>query len=122
MPQQRTRKDRNKKDVLRDSHPKQKYTTFSLNVGRRQGIMPQGLIGKINEIQDVGRIKIGRIEILRNSATLEVDSRYTSQILSAFQQSEINGKTVSIEVARAIPAKKTYKGKRKGSFQRKDRR
>jgi len=122
MVKQGARKDRNKKDALRDSHPKQKYTTFSLNVGRRQGIMPQGLIGKINEIQDVGRIKIGRIEILRNSATLEVDSRYTSQILSAFQQSEINGKTVSIEVARALPAKKAYQGKRKGSFQRKDRR
>ena len=122
MAKQGARKDRNKKDTLRDSRPKQKYTTFSLNVGRRQGIIPQGLIGKINEIQDVGRIKIGRIEILRNSATLEVDSRYTSQVLSAFQQSEINGKTVSIEVARALPAKKAYQGKRKGSFQRKARR
>ncbi len=81
--------------------------------------MPQGLIGKINEIQNVGRIKIGQIEILRNSATLEVDSRYTSQILGAFQQSEINGKTVAIEVANAIPAKKKYKGKRKGTFRHK---
>lgn len=122
MVQQGSRRDRNKKDAFRDSHPRQKYTTFSLNVGRRQGIVPQGIIGKINEIQDVGRIKIGRIEILRNSATLEVDSRYTAQVLGAFQQSEINGKTVSIEVARTIPAKKKYKGKRKGSFHRKDRR
>ena len=121
-PQQGNRRDRNKKDAFRDSHPNQKYTTFSLNVGRRQGIMPQGLIGKINEIQNVGRIKIGRIEILRNSATLEVDSRYTSQVLGAFQQSEINGKTVSIEVARTVPAKNKYKGKRKGTFHRKGRR
>jgi ATP-dependent RNA helicase DeaD len=121
-PQQGTRRDRNKKDAFRDSHPKQKYTTFKLNVGRRQGIMPQGLIGKINEIQNVGRIKIGQIEILRNSATLEVDSRYTSQILGAFQQSEINGKTVSIEVAKTAPATKKYKGKRKGTFHRKGRR
>ncbi len=113
------RRERNQKDTFRDSHPKQTYTTFSLNVGRRQGIMPQGLIAKINDIQDVGRIKIGQIDILRNSATLEVDSRYTSQILAAFQQSEINGKTVTISVSRATPVKNGYKGKRKGSFQRK---
>lgn len=118
-PQQRSRRDRNKRETYRDSHPKQQFTTFSLNVGRRQGIMPQGLIGKINEIQDVGRIKIGRIEILRNSATLEVDSRYTSQVLGAFQQSEINGKTVAIEIARTPPVKRKYKGKRKGGFKRK---
>jgi ATP-dependent RNA helicase DeaD len=117
-----SRKDRIKSDSFRAAHPKQTYTTFSLNAGRRQGIMPQGLIGKINEIQDVGRIKIGQIEILRNSATLEVDSRYTSQVLGAFQQSEINGKTISIEITRSAPAKKKYKGKRKGNFHRKDRR
>ncbi len=120
-PEQRGRSgERNKRDVRRDLHPKQKFTTFSLNVGRRQGIMPQGLIGKINEIPDVGRIKIGRIDILRNSATLEVDSRYTTQILGAFQRSEINGKSVSIEVAKAVSDKK-HRGKRKGSFHRKGR-
>jgi len=121
-PQQGDRKSRNQKDTYRDAHPKQKYTTFSLNAGRRQGIMPQGLIGKINEIPDVGRIKIGRIEILRNSATVEVDSRYTSQVLGAFQQSEVNGKTVSIQISKSAPSQNKYKGKRKGNFHRKARR
>ncbi|MEN8200496.1 MAG: DEAD/DEAH box helicase [Thermodesulfobacteriota bacterium] len=122
--QQRGRGERenNRKDSRRDFHANQKYATFRLNVGRRQGIMPQGLIGKINEIENVGRIKIGRIEILRNSATLEVDSRYTSQILGAFQQSEINGKSVSIEMAKSAPHNLKSRGKRKGSFHRKGRR
>jgi ATP-dependent RNA helicase DeaD len=115
------RSERDRRDARCDLHPKNKLTTFSINVGRRQGIMPQGLIGKINEIQDVGRIKIGRIEILRNSATLEADSRYTSQILGAFQRSEINGKTISIEVAKSTGGKKKYTGKRKGTFHRKGR-
>ncbi|MEA3469288.1 MAG: DEAD/DEAH box helicase [Thermodesulfobacteriota bacterium] len=121
-PEQRRgrREQRNRRDIRRDIHPKQKFTTFSLNVGRRQGIMPQGLIGKINEIPDVGRIKIGQIDILRNSATLEVDSRYTTQILGAFQHSEINGKTVSIEITKGVSGKKN-RGKRKGSFHRKGR-
>jgi ATP-dependent RNA helicase DeaD len=121
MRQQRDRGQRNSRDTRQDIHPKQKFTTFSLNVGRRQGIMPQGLIAKINEIQDVGRIKIGRIDILRNSATLEVDSRYTSQILAAFQRSEINGKSVAIEVTKAKAAHNKYRGKGKGTFHRKGR-
>ncbi len=106
------------KDLL---HPKNKFTTFSINVGRRQGIMPQGVIGKINAIQDVGRIKIGKIEILRNSATIEADSRYTAQILAAFQRSEINGKTISIEITKSKGPSKAYAGKRKGNFHRRER-
>jgi len=82
-----------------NSNRKQEFTRFFLNVGRRQGIMPQGLIGKINGIPGVGRIKVGKIEILRNTALLEADSRFTPQILDAFQHAKINGKTVSIEVA-----------------------
>lgn len=78
----------------------QKFARFFLNVGRRDGIMPQGLIGKINGVPGVGRIAIGKIEIMRNSALLEADSRFIPQILGAFQHFKINGKTVSIEVAR----------------------
>ncbi len=76
-----------------------KYTRFALNVGRRQGIDPQGLIGTINRVPGVGRIKVGKIEILRNKALIEADSRFTPQVLAAFQQLEIKGKTVTINVA-----------------------
>ncbi len=81
-----------------DTGSGKKFARFSLNVGRRQGIMPQGLIGKINGIPGVGRIKIGKINIKRNTAMLEADSKFTPQILAAFQHAEINGKTVSIEL------------------------
>lgn len=94
------KKESLRRESFNNSNRKQKFTRFSLNVGRRQGIMPQALIGKINGIPGVGRIKVGKIEIKRNNASLEADSRYTPQILDAFQHSTINGKTVSIEVAR----------------------
>ena len=83
-----------------NSNCKQKFTRFFLNIGRCDGIMPQGLIGKINGVPGVGRIKVGKIEIMRNTALLEADSKFTPQILDAFQHVKINGKTVSIEVAR----------------------
>lgn len=114
--------DRNKKDPRQNLKPNQKFTTFRINVGRRQGIMPQGIIRKINEIENVGRIKIGQIEIQRNSARLEADSRYNSQILAAFQESEINGKTVAIEVTQPMAPSKSNHGRRKPTQHRKSRR
>lgn len=78
---------------------RQKFTRFSLNVGRRDGVMPQGLIGKINGLPGGGRIKVGKIEIMRNTAHLEADSRFAPQILEAFQHVTINGKAVTIKVA-----------------------
>lgn len=83
------------------SAERQQFTRFHLNVGRRQGIMPQGLIGKINGIPGGGRIKVGKIEIQRNSALLEADSRFTPQILEAFQHVKIDGKPISIEVSQS---------------------
>ncbi|MDH3328382.1 MAG: DEAD/DEAH box helicase [Desulfobulbaceae bacterium] len=84
-----------------NSNRNQKFTRFFLNVGRRDGVMPQGLIGKINGLPGGGRIRVGKIEIMRNTALLEADSRFIPQILDAFQHFKINGKTVSIEVARS---------------------
>ncbi|MEA2083422.1 MAG: DEAD/DEAH box helicase [Thermodesulfobacteriota bacterium] len=94
------KRERQSGDSADNSYSKQKFTRFFLNVGRRDGIMPQGLIGKINGVPGVGRIKVGKIEIMRNTALLEADSRFTPQILDAFQHVKINGKIVSIEVAR----------------------
>jgi ATP-dependent RNA helicase DeaD len=94
------KKDQQRGEFAGKSNHKQKFTRFFLNVGRRQGILPQALIGKINGIPGGGRIKVGKIEIKRNNASIEADSRFTPQILDAFQHATINGKTVSIEVAR----------------------
>lgn len=119
-------KSKGRRELRKPSTPSQAYTRFSINLGRRQGIIPQGIIAKINEIENVGRIKIGQIDILRNSATIEADSRYTSQILSAFQQSEINGKSVTISINKTKPGSggKQYRGKekRKNSWRRKKQR
>jgi ATP-dependent RNA helicase DeaD len=87
-------------DFKEKQYGSMKFTRFFLNVGRRDGIMPQGIIGKINDVPGVGRIKIGKIDIMRNSTLLEADSKYATQIIGAFQHMNINNKTVSIEIAR----------------------
>ena len=111
--------ERKRQESSSRSNRNQKFTRFFLNVGRRDGIMPQGLIGKINGVPGGGRIRVGKIEIMRNTALLEADSRYVPQILGAFQHVKINGKTVSIEVARGNNS--TRRPKQGGIRQRKSR-
>lgn len=84
----------------RYSNRNQQFTRFFINVGRRDGLMPQRLIGTINDVPGGGRIKVGKIEIMRNSSLMEADSRFIPQVLSAFQHLMVNGKPVSIEVAK----------------------
>ncbi|MEN8134790.1 MAG: DEAD/DEAH box helicase [Thermodesulfobacteriota bacterium] len=96
--------ERRRGESSRDAKGRQKFTRFILNIGRRQGVDPQALIRKINGIPAAGRIDVGKIEIMRNRAMLEADSRFTAKILAAFQQAKINGKTVAIEVDRAKQA------------------
>jgi len=98
-----------------------KFTRFMMNVGRRDGIMPQGLIGKINSLPGGGRIQVGKIEILRNSVFLEADSKFASQILDAFKHVVINGKTVSIEVAQGRNGNDERRPKAAGIRHRKGR-
>jgi ATP-dependent RNA helicase DeaD len=74
------------------------FTRFHLNVGRRNGVLPENLISLINAVPGGGRIKVGKIEIMRNSATIEGDSRFIPQILGAFQRFEINGKPVTAKI------------------------
>lgn len=113
------KKEQQRREFADKSNRKQKFTRFFLNVGRRQGILPQALIGKINGIPGVGRIKVGKIEIKRNNASLEADSRFTPQILDAFQHATINGKTVSIEIAKGKQS--TSRPKPAGTRHRKGR-
>ena len=94
------KKGQQRRESYSSGGDQQQFTRFFLNVGRRDGVMPQGLLGKINDASGGGRIKVGKIDIMRNSVLLEAESRFTPQILSAFQHMTINGKSVSIEVAR----------------------
>jgi ATP-dependent RNA helicase DeaD len=79
------------------------FARVHLNVGRRNGILPENLISMINAAPGGGRIKVGKIEIMRNTATIEGDSRFISQILGAFQHFKINGKAVTAKVVQAPP-------------------
>ncbi len=92
---------KNAKSFQRDggnNQAQKAFTRFHLNVGRRNGVLPENLISMINAAPGGGRIKVGKIEIMRNTATIEGDSRFIPQILGAFQHFKVNGKIVTAKV------------------------
>ncbi len=85
---------------------------FHIDAGKRSGVMPQAIMGQINQKAGNERIRLNRIEIMRNSTILEADGRHASTILAAFRNCRFNGKPVSIAIA-ADREKRKRTGKRK---------
>ena len=85
----------------KQASPASRITRFHLNVGKRDGMNPRRLLAEFNDAMDNPNIKIGRIEIMRNSTTVEAESRYADTILRAFQLHPINGKAVTVTVDHA---------------------
>lgn len=95
------KKDKRSRDVRQPE-----FTRFYLNVGRKDGMFAKRLIGQLNEASGKSVIKLGKIEVMNNSTILEADSRFGMQVQDAFQDVMINGKIVSIELAREKRADK----------------
>lgn len=114
--EQRNARDprRKKQDKFGKHHRDNNFTRFFINVGKNDGVNPSRLIGKINDSSRSSRIKIGKIEIMNNSAFLEADSKFTHEIMNAFKHLMINGKPVSIDTARKKRTKHGEERRRKG--------
>ena len=76
------------------------FTRFYLNVGKKDGVHPNRIIGEINDAVETSHIRIGKIDVMNSFAFLEADSNFTPEILDVFSRLRINGKNVSIEIAR----------------------
>lgn len=71
------------------------FTCFHLNVGKRDGVNPGRLIGEINDATvGGGRVRVGRIEIMKNYSLFEADSHSEAEVLQAFSNLMINGRRV----------------------------
>ena len=98
------------------------FTTFSLNVGKNDGMYATRLIGQVNEVTGSSNIRIGRIDITDDSVTFEVDSAYAKAIPAVFDNLLINGKKVVAEIANGKFLKprgtRSFKGKKPYKWQK----
>jgi len=104
--------DHKGKDSSRDSFDIKKkrqgpsnmaFSRIFLNVGLKNGVNPKTLIGMINEALRDRSIEIGRIDLDRKFSFFEIDSRFSSRLISALNESNFDG--VKLEAGLATDQK-----------------
>ena len=71
-----------------------------LNLGRRDGLRPNDVVGAIaNEARIPGRV-IGAIDIYDEFSFVQVPKKDSQKVVSALQRTSLRGKRVNVEVAR----------------------
>ena len=108
----RSKKSAKRKPIPKDV-PCEHFGRFVFNIGKRDGLNPGRLIGRINEVTGRADIRIGKIKIMERSSLLEADINYSREVLGAFEQLMINGRPVQVKLdGERREAKRERRGKR----------
>lgn len=84
------------------------YVRLCINVGSRQKLRPERLIGIINEALDSGNAAIGKIDIARNMAFFEIESGVVDKLTKGSSNMDFEGIPIEIEKARGSAPKGGY--------------
>jgi ATP-dependent RNA helicase DeaD len=109
--------NQNKKDKNNSRKAKQNgnYTRFFLNMGRKDALVPQKIIGLINDYTKDRGINIGEIDIKHSFSFFEVGEKYAPKVKNSMQDKKFKGRTIKLEVAE----KREKKGRKKSGKTRK---
>ena len=83
------------------------------NLGYEDKILPQRLIGLINDTCNNKDIKIGKIDILERFSYVDVDGFYANDIIEAFHGETYRRKPLIVEAANAKKAGNDKKSRRR---------
>lgn len=85
-----------------------------MNMGKKDGIAPNKVIGMINDNTQDRDINIGSIDVMENFSFFEVSKQHEAKVINSFQKSHFKGRPVNIEIANEKTGSKGRK-KKKGS-------
>ena len=85
------------------------------NLGYDDKILPQRLIGLINDTCNNKDIKIGKIDIMERFSYVDVDGFYANDIIEAFHGETYRRKPLIVEAANAKNAGNDKKSRRRSS-------
>src|SRR5574344_2272266 len=88
-----------------------KFTRLFISVGRKDKIVPQRIIGMINDFTHDRDIEIGRIDILDNFSYVEIIESKADEVNEAFEGAKVRGRDISVEIAQS----KAPNGRGRGS-------
>ena len=109
------KKDRKERKKERD-HQDETMKRLYFGMGKNDHILPQKIIGKINDVTRSKNIPIGRIDLYDDYSYVDVEESFVPMILESFADPRNNPRGIVVEVAKEQPDRK------KGSSERKERR
>ena len=102
----------NIKDEL-DLEKTKKTARFHMNIGKKNGVGAQHILGLINEKINKRNVFIGKIEILKNFCFFEIDHEFKSFVLKNINNIKWRGVKLKIELAKKKSNKKSKSFKKK---------
>ena len=92
--------DRGGRNRERNSRRDEGKTRFFVNLGKRDGLNPGGLLRVICDSTGLRSDSIGRIDILASFSFFEADDELADKILSGVNGTEYEGHSVSVEITK----------------------
>lgn len=90
--------------------PEKGYARFFINIGKTDGANPANLMGFINDYVP-GKIRVGRIDLMKNFSFFEVPEENAKQVLKSFKGVFVEDRKLVVELAdNNMPENKKYKG------------
>ena len=102
--------ERKKDRANRDEGLKRLY----FGLGKNDHILPQKIIGKINDVTHTRDIRIGRIDLYDDFSYVDVEEAYIPMILECFADPRNNPKGIVVEVAKEQPKRDGKDAKKDG--------
>ena len=115
------KKDRKERQIERE-HRDETMKRLYFGMGKNDHILPQKIIGKINDVTRSKNIPIGRIDLYPDFSYVDVEESFVPLILECFADPHSNPRGIVVEVAKEQPErKKASGGEKKSSGERKER-
>ncbi len=112
------KKDKKVRKKERD-HQDETMQRLYFGMGKNDHILPQKIIGKINDVTRSKNIPIGRIDLYDDFSYVDVEGSFVPLILECFADPHSNPRGIVVEVAKDQPERK--KGEKKDFGEKKER-
>lgn len=98
------RDDRDSRDDRQKSRNEVVFARFHINIGNKQDLTPQRLMGLINDFPAVRKVTIGEIEIFKKFSFFDIDAEYSDALIQTFNEGvEFEGEALTIEPVKSPP-------------------
>ena len=107
------------KNELKEKKPGIKTVRFHMNIGKKNGVGAQHILGLLNDKIQKRNVFIGKIDILKSFCFFEIDQEYKSEIPKKLNNTKWRGVKLKIEIAKEFsekPRSKSKKKKKKKNF------